>query len=175
MPPRPDTLVPVVAPESPLLWWHGFPMAFVLTCLIELPVYLLAFAALGWCRSRPSPYRPLTIRTALGLGLAVNCLTHPALWAMSLGQAQPGRLLAAELGVAIVERSGAWTSCPTSASPSRTGVASQPVGVVGAHRAGRQRAVVTGGTGGSALDHRLPRACRWRSVTASGQGRRAWA
>jgi hypothetical protein len=86
-----------------LLWWHGFPVAFVLTCLIELPVYLLAFAALGWCRSRPSPHRPLTIRTALGLGLAVNCLTHPALWAMSLREPQPGRLLAAELGVALVE------------------------------------------------------------------------
>jgi hypothetical protein len=93
----------VVTPESPLLWWHGFPVAFVLTCLIELPVYLLAFAALGWCRSRPSPHRPLTIRTALGLGLAVNCLTHPALWAMSLREPQPGRLLTAELGVALVE------------------------------------------------------------------------
>ena len=78
-------------------------MAFVLTCLIELPVYLLAFAALGWCRSRPSPHRPLTIRTALGLGLAVNCLTHPALWAMSVRQPQLGPLLGAELGVALVE------------------------------------------------------------------------
>jgi hypothetical protein len=95
--------VPVVAPESPLLWWNGFPVAFVLTCLIELPVYVLAFAALGWCRSRPSAHRPLTIRTALGLGLALNCLTHPALWAMSLRQPQPGRLLTAELSVALIE------------------------------------------------------------------------
>lgn len=86
-----------------MLWWHGFPVAFVLTCVIELPVYLLAFAALGWCRSRPSPHRPLTVRTALGLGLAVNCVTHPALWVMSLRQPQPGPLLGAELGVALVE------------------------------------------------------------------------
>jgi hypothetical protein len=95
--------VPVVAPESPLLWWNGFPIAFALTCVIELPVYLLAFAALGWCRARPSPNRPLTIRTALALALAVNCITHPVLWAISVRQPQPSRLLAAELGVALVE------------------------------------------------------------------------
>jgi hypothetical protein len=93
----------VVNPDSPLLWWNGFPVAFALTCVIELPVYLLAFAALGWCRARPSPNRPLTIRTALLLALAVNCVTHPMLWAMSLREPQPGRLLAAELAVALVE------------------------------------------------------------------------
>jgi hypothetical protein len=95
--------VPVLSPDSPLLWWNGFPVAFVLTCLIELPVYLLAFAALGWCRNRPSPNRPLTIRTALGLALAVNCITHPVLWAASLRQPEPGRLLIAEIGVALIE------------------------------------------------------------------------
>jgi hypothetical protein len=95
--------MPVVTPDSPLLWWNGFPVAFALTCAIELPVYLLAFAALGWCRSRPSPNRPLTIRTALGLALAVNCITHPVLWALSLRYPQPGRLLIAEIGVALVE------------------------------------------------------------------------
>jgi hypothetical protein len=95
--------MPVVTPDSPLLWWNGFPVAFALTCVIELPVYLLAFAALGWCRSRPSPHRPLTIRSALALALAVNCLTHPMLWAISLRQAQPGWLLTAELSVALVE------------------------------------------------------------------------
>jgi hypothetical protein len=95
--------MPVIPPESPLLWWNGFPIAFALTCLIELPVYLLAFAALGWCRSRPSPNRPLTIRTALVLALSVNCITHPVLWAVSLRQPQPGRLLIAEIVVALVE------------------------------------------------------------------------
>ena len=93
----------MVAASSPLLWWNGFGVAFALTCVIELPVYLLAFAALGWCRARPSPYRPLTIRTALALALAVNCITHPALWALTVRRPQPGRLLAAELGVALVE------------------------------------------------------------------------
>jgi hypothetical protein len=99
----PGTLVPVVVPESPLLWWNGFPIAFALTCVIELPVYLLAFAALGWCRARPSPNRPLTIWTALALALAVNCITHPVLWAITVGRSQPGRLVAAELGVVVVE------------------------------------------------------------------------
>ena len=93
----------MVTPDSPLLWWNGFPVAFALTCLIELPVYLLAFAALGWCRARPSRNRPLTIRTALGLALAVNCLTHPVLWAVSLRQLQPTPLLIAELSVAVAE------------------------------------------------------------------------
>jgi hypothetical protein len=93
----------VVGPESPLLWWHGFPVAFALTCVIELPVYLLAFAALGWCRARSSPHRPLTIRTSLALALAVNCITHPVLWALTVRRPEPGRLLAAELGVALVE------------------------------------------------------------------------
>jgi hypothetical protein len=93
----------VLDPESPLLWWNGFPVAFALTCVIELPVYLLAFAALGWCRARPSPNRPLTIRTALALALAVNCITHPLLWAISVRRPPPGRLLAAELAIALVE------------------------------------------------------------------------
>ena len=95
--------MPVVAPDSPLLWWNGFPVAFALTCAIELPVYLLAFAAMGWCRSRPSRNRPLTIRTALGLALAVNCISHPVLWAVFLRYPQLGWLLIAEIGVALVE------------------------------------------------------------------------
>ena len=96
--------MPVIGPESPLLWWNGFPVAFALTCVIELPVYLLAFAALGWCRSRPSTHRPLTYWTALALALAVNCITHPVLWAITVRQSQPGgQLLAAQLGLAVVE------------------------------------------------------------------------
>ena len=93
----------MVGPDSPLLWWNGFPVAFALTCAIELPVYLMAFAALGWCRSRPSRNRPLTIRTALALALAVNCITYPVLWALSLRQPEPGRILITEIGVALLE------------------------------------------------------------------------
>ena len=96
--------MPVISPSSVLFWWNGFPVAFALTCAIELPVYLLAFAALGWCRSRPSRHRPLTYRTALALALAVNCITHPVLWAITVQQQQqPNRLLALELAAALVE------------------------------------------------------------------------
>lgn len=87
-----------------LAWaWDGFPVAFALTCVIELPAYVLAFAALGWCRPRPSPHRPLTILTALGVGLAVNLITHPVLWNVALRLRDPGQLLLAELVVAVVE------------------------------------------------------------------------
>ena len=42
--PGPGTLVTVLPPGSPLLCWNGFPVAFALTCVIELPAYLGAFA-----------------------------------------------------------------------------------------------------------------------------------
>jgi hypothetical protein len=93
----------VLTPGSPLLWWNGFPIAFALTCLIELPAYLIAFAALGWSRSRPSPRRPLTTRTALALALAVNLLSHPWLWLIALRLDKTGSLIITELGVAAVE------------------------------------------------------------------------
>jgi hypothetical protein len=93
----------VTTSGSPLLWWEGFPVAFVLTCVIELPAYVLAFATLGWCRLRPSARRPLTVLSALGLGLAVNLLTYPVLWAVSLRLSGPVELLVAQLCVAVVE------------------------------------------------------------------------
>ena len=95
--------MPVLTPSSPLLWWEGFPVAFVLTCAVELPAYVLAFAALGWCRPRPSPHRPLTVLTALGLALGINLITYPVLWAVSLQLGRTGELLVAELAVALVE------------------------------------------------------------------------
>jgi hypothetical protein len=93
----------VVTPGSPLLWWDGFAIAFVLTCAVELPSYALAFVTLGWCRAQPSPGRPLTVLSALGVGLAVNLITHPVLWAVARGLSGPGVLLVAELAVAAVE------------------------------------------------------------------------
>lgn len=93
----------MLPPGSPLLWWGGFPIAFALTCLIELPVYLTAFAALGWSRSRPSPRRPLTTRTALALALAVNLISHPLLWVIALQLDNTGSLIVVELGVAVIE------------------------------------------------------------------------
>ena len=58
----------MLASESPLLWWYGFPIAFALTCLIELPAYLGAFAALGWCRRGA-----LTVRSGLFKASAKVC------------------------------------------------------------------------------------------------------
>ena len=93
----------MVTPGSPLLWWDGFAVAFVLTCVVELPAYLLTFVTLGWCRVGPSPQRPMTLLSALGVGLAVNLITHPVLWAVARELSGPGELLVAELAVAGVE------------------------------------------------------------------------
>jgi Kef-type K+ transport system membrane component KefB len=93
----------MLAPDSPLLRWHGFPIALLLTCAIEVPAYLAAFWALGWSRSRPSLFRPLTTRTALALGLAVNLISHPVLWMISLRYGRTGQLIIAESCVAVIE------------------------------------------------------------------------
>ena len=85
--------------ESPLLWWYGFPIAFVLTCMIELPAYLSAFASLGWCRRSGA----LTWRSAVGLALAANLISHPLLWALALGLDETAHLVLAEIGVAVLE------------------------------------------------------------------------
>ena len=84
---RPDG--DVVTPGSPLLWWDGFPVAFVLTCAIELPAYVLAFATLGWCRFAAEPAPAADHPEALALALAVNLITHPLLWAVSLSSTGP--------------------------------------------------------------------------------------
>ena len=89
----------VLSSGSPLLLWNGFPVAFALTCVIEVPAYLGAFSALGWVR----PGRgPLGRGTAVALGFAVNMVTHPLLWAFALQAALTPRLLA-EIVVALVE------------------------------------------------------------------------
>jgi hypothetical protein len=93
----------VLPADSPLRWWDGFPVAFALTCVIELPAYLLAFGALGWLGRRGDPERPLSRLAALALGVAVNLITHPVLWAVSHQLETVGKLLLAEVGVASVE------------------------------------------------------------------------
>jgi hypothetical protein len=93
--------VTVLPPGSPLLLWNGFPVAFVLTCVIEVPAYVGAFSALGWIR----PGRgPLGRGQAVALAFAVNLVTHPLLWAFALQAALTPRLLA-EIVVAVVEGS----------------------------------------------------------------------
>jgi hypothetical protein len=98
-----STLVRMVGPDSPLLSWYGFPIAFLLTCAIEVPAYLAAFWLLGWCRSRPSAYRPLTIRSALTLAFLLNLISHPLLWMAALRYDRTGQLIVAEIFVAFLE------------------------------------------------------------------------
>lgn len=93
----------MLATDSPLLWWYGFPIALLLTCVIEVPAYLAAFWSLGWSRGRPSAFRPLTTRTALALALAVNLISYPLLWLAALRYARTGQLVMDEVGVAIIE------------------------------------------------------------------------
>lgn len=88
---------------DPAAWWFGFPMALLLTCVIEVPAYLGAFWTLGWCRSRPSPFRPLTTRSALALALAVNLISHPLLWMISLRHDRTGQLITTEMCVGVIE------------------------------------------------------------------------
>jgi hypothetical protein len=95
--------VRMVGPESALLSWYGFPIAFLLTCAIEVPAYLAAFWLLGWCRSRPSAHRPLTMRSALGLALLLNLISHPLLWMVALRYDSTGQLIVAETCVALLE------------------------------------------------------------------------
>jgi hypothetical protein len=96
-------LVAMVPAGWPLSWWGGFGWAFVLTCLIELPAYLALFAALGWVRPGRDAARALTVPSALWLAFAVNCLTHPALWALSLHWPGPTRQVGLEAAVVLVE------------------------------------------------------------------------
>ena len=84
---------------SPLLWWDGFPLGFALTCVIELPAYLAGFAALGWLR----PTGRLRVPAVLALGLAVNLVTHPALWFVAHRLDGVAALGSAEIGVVVVE------------------------------------------------------------------------
>jgi hypothetical protein len=95
--------VRMVGPDSPLLSWYGFPTAFLLTCAIEVPAYLAAFWLLGWCRSRPSAYRPLTIRSALTLAFLLNLISHPLLWLAALRYDSTGQRIVAETCVAFLE------------------------------------------------------------------------
>ena len=85
--------------DSPLMWWDGFAVGFAVTCVIELPVYLATFAALGLLR----PAGRLRRQDGLGLALAVNLISHPLLWLVAGRIVGSGPLLLAELGVVVVE------------------------------------------------------------------------
>lgn len=95
-----------------LTWSDGFLPAFVLTCVIELPAYLLGWTSLGWvartraaavpgASSAQGPIPLLGPLPAVGLALLVNLITHPVLWVTA--EAWPEAVLALELSVVGVE------------------------------------------------------------------------
>jgi hypothetical protein len=85
-----------------LWWWQGFPVAFVLTCVIEIPAYLAVFVALGWVGRGPA-FSPLRVRSAVGLAAGVNLISHPLLWGVATQWPRPGVAVLAELGVVALE------------------------------------------------------------------------
>ena len=98
-----------------LTWWGGWLPAFVLTCVIEVPVYLLMFDLFGLVGSSPSqpPSRSLS-RAGLGWGraavlaLGLNAVSHPVFWAFALGFDGVVDLLVGELAVVAVEAMIVW-------------------------------------------------------------------
>jgi hypothetical protein len=66
-----------------------WPLAFALTLLCELPVYVLALR------------RPLGgVGRALAVGVAVNLATHPLAWTLALGRVLPWLTIEALVTVA---------------------------------------------------------------------------
>ncbi|MFC7621812.1 hypothetical protein [Microlunatus sp. GCM10028923] len=62
--------------EAVLSWSGGLLPAFVLTCAIEIPGYLLGWATLGWLGRQVV----LRVPAAVLLVIVVNLATHPLLW-----------------------------------------------------------------------------------------------
>ncbi len=93
----------MVSAEELLSWWQGFPAVFAVTCLVEVPVYLLAFLIVGWFRPHPGGGPALTPGRAAALALAVNVITGPAVWWVALRAETQGQVMVAELVAATVE------------------------------------------------------------------------
>ncbi|HEY3356790.1 MAG TPA: hypothetical protein VGQ83_26300 [Polyangia bacterium] len=72
--------------------------AFLLTCVLEVPIYALLRRRLGPPRRHP-------VRRAALLGLAVNAVTHPCVWFLfpRLGLPYWRGLALAEVWVVVVE------------------------------------------------------------------------
>lgn len=70
-----------------------YAVALALTVAVEVPLYVSGLLALRLAR----PLRALVV------AVGVNVLTHPVLWLALVGDATPGRVLAAEVCVCIVE------------------------------------------------------------------------
>ncbi|HET9649431.1 MAG TPA: hypothetical protein VFP34_14545 [Microlunatus sp.] len=86
--------------ESVLTWWAGWIPAFVLTCAIEVPVYLLVLGLAGLTGGEQARItRAQAALTAVG----VNVATHPLFWAIALELDDMAGLVMAELAVIVVE------------------------------------------------------------------------
>lgn len=84
-------------------------IAFGLTCLVEVPLFVLGCRALGWIG--PKPGRVLHLWQALLLGLGVNLLSHPLLWMVASNlpaSSYSAWFLLAEAGVVLLEALVVW-------------------------------------------------------------------
>ncbi|MGO1972503.1 MAG: hypothetical protein ACTH2Q_06040 [Propionibacteriaceae bacterium] len=84
-------------------------IAFGLTCLVEVPLFVLGCRALGW--TGPPSGRVLRGWQALLLGLGLNVLSHPLLWMVASHLPATVYLVwffAAEAGVVLLEALVAW-------------------------------------------------------------------
>jgi hypothetical protein len=84
-------------------WWSGWIPAFGLTCVIEVPVYLVMFQVFGMVDS-PAEHRGRLGRgRAALLALGVNAITHPLFWWVALRLDGTAALIVGELVVVCVE------------------------------------------------------------------------
>ncbi|GAA2105820.1 hypothetical protein GCM10009841_24960 [Microlunatus panaciterrae] len=86
----------------------GYLVALGLTCLVEVPLFLVGCRSMGWLGGTRGGTVLLWWQAAL-LGLGANLLTHPLLWSVSLRLDSVGQLLGAEAGVVVVEALITWT------------------------------------------------------------------
>jgi hypothetical protein len=97
-----------------LSWWDGWIPAFLLTCVIEVPVYLVMFELFelfGRARSKWGSDRPILVlgwRRAVLLALAVNAVTHPVFWASALQMDSTAGLVLGEPVVTVAEGLMIW-------------------------------------------------------------------
>jgi hypothetical protein len=98
-------LAPVSSWWGVLNWWGGWLPAFVLTCVIELAVYLLMLELFGLVGRELGQLRPG--RVAL-LVLGLNAVTHPAFWAVALRLHSTVGVLVGEVVVSLVEGALLW-------------------------------------------------------------------
>lgn len=94
---------------SVLTWWNGWAPAFLLSCAIEVPVYLVMFELFGLVGPSRDENAPVLGRgRAVLLALVVNVVTHPVFWPIALRIETTAPLVAAEIVVTLVEGLLVW-------------------------------------------------------------------